>query len=144
MTQGEASNEYDRLREIWRDLGITNAKQRAALAAACINPTVTAAARDSGINLVTLLVWLGRVPSRIEKQDETFQLAWEVATEAAIQNLEREAMERAQAGVQDKSSADLLKFLLKGYREKFHERYHHKHAAEPGVDIVVELKDAKE
>lgn len=85
---------------------------------------------------------------KLRRSDEVFAGQWDDAVQQAADNLEKEALRRAVAGVKEpvyyrgqvcgfvkRYSDVLLIFLLKGMRpEKFRERY--EHSTQPGGLIV--------
>lgn len=131
---GGSAEEIRELSKFFRDLGIEAENKRVVLAAACFNSAVTYAARNGGVSLPTLLMWLGRAGERrAQYKDEDFIEAYAVAHEACVANLEEEAARRARAGTEDRSSGDLLKFLLRANKDKYQERRHHNVDAPGGV-----------
>lgn len=140
MTLNEKTSPHPREGELallYEEFSIENHKQRAVLAAGLEYPYPYGAARHGGVNPGTVYKWLGRLNPAKYGQDETFMAAWECVRQLAIASLEAEAIDRARAGVGDRHSADLLKFLLQAEREKYNPKHRHQVG---GDGTVVETK----
>lgn len=97
------------------------------VAALAKSPNVSAAAKKAKINRQYAYVERGR--------DADFAAAWDDALEAAIDDLEGTAWQRAK-----KRSDVLLIFLLKAHRpEKYRETVRNEHSGPGGSDITIKV-----
>jgi len=127
--------------EVCESYDIRNPKQRAVLAAAVLTPYVYPAAKAAGVSPGTVYAWLGRMtPERFKnRKSEAFIQAWSAAEDMAFSLLEREAHKRAGAGISDRHSADLLKFLMSSNRVKYQPHSKHSLGGMGGTKIVTEI-----
>lgn len=99
-----------------KDLGIDLQKKIDVLIAATEHPFPTVAAGYANVLKHTVLGWLGRWNARPQLKDDAFCEAWDLVTSEAVERVEQEILKRSRAGVEDKSSADLAKFLAKAWK----------------------------